>query len=138
MTVDFSDWVRVWEEYRRKKNRCSMLLLVMAVVSGVFAVADMDAPSSESGLSLLFASFAIFMAGGVAVVVNTYRPDPFVVVAHRRFHDDSLEGDRPFPQDRLPEDGTHVTWLDDGKTVEGRVFVDGTRVTLAPDVKEAE
>lgn len=135
MTVDFTDWVKAWREYRRKKSLCSMLLLAMMVVFGAFAVTDMGVSFSESDF-LLFASFALLASGGAVFIVKADCPDPFIAVACRRFHNYSLEGDYPFPEDRLPEDGMRVTWLDDGEKVEGRLFVDGTRVTLAPYSEE--
>lgn len=84
------------------------------------------------GMSLIcaLAAVAILILGPN----DTGERESFASAAQTRFHITHLHcHPTDCPYDSLPDDGTQVTWLQDGRSISGRIYIDGNTVTLAPD-----
>lgn len=149
MTVDFSDWVASSGEYFdafavMRQDVVVPVFIGLLIVGGGFFYLSFDKYRRvmlAAGILLLvdvvaFAGYVL--VGAVATFSATPDAPSFTTVAEQRFQVGHLICDPACPTQGLPKDGTRVVWLDDGRTVEGRLFVDGTRVTLAPDATGVE
>lgn len=141
MTVNFSDWMldlanpTVW-------IICGALGLI-ALLSAIaaFCINDDDHRHHWISRDMLRIVFLISLLAAVAIPVFSLnyveKREPFTVVAQSRFRITDLHcHPTDCPHNRLPDDGTRATWLQDGESVSGRIYVDDSKVTLAPNNQE--
>lgn len=139
MSADFSDWTKV------PADPTAWIFGVTVVLIGLLFMvamshADYDNPRHRRirracltcmGLICALAAVAILILGPN----DTGERESFASAAQIRFHITHLHcHPTDCPYNRLPDDGTQVTWLQDGRSISGRIYIDGNKVTLAPDV----
>lgn len=145
MTIDFSDWVEVvdkasiasQEAVSRLIGAPMLLVLVIGVAWWLRTTTGRMLKVRVLGcfgiVFLVAGAYCALLAGVSSLVELAEFQPSFTTVAQERFHIDHLVCDPACPTSGLPDDGLKVAWLDDGRNVEGRLYVDGTRVTLASD-----
>lgn len=148
MSADFSDWTKGPTDPTAWIFGVAVVLIGMLFMVAI-SHADYDNPRHRTDYdgprrrrirrACLTCMSLICALAAVAILIlgpnDTGERESFASAAQIRFHITHLHcHPTDCPYNRLPDDGTQVTWLQDGRSISGRIYIDGNKVTLAPDV----
>lgn len=133
MTVDFTDW---WTPYYME----NIVLLIMLIVEMLLCTAYYFVTEENSILDkIIYKGFKLLFPLGLMAIILCWIfaqqvPTTFTEAMQTKFHITQLQcHPKECTTFRLADNGTQATWMQNGKRVNGRILVDGNKVTLAPN-----